>query len=76
MNNSSIKNIIICGNGLAGALSALALAKALPKTTNLTLIDTLCTHEKDIFFGNITSASTYAFLLSLGISEIEVLTQS
>ena len=34
MNNSSIKNIIICGNGLAGALSALALAKALPKTTN------------------------------------------
>lgn len=76
MNNSSIKNIIICGNGLAGALSALALAKALPKTTNLTLIDTLCAHEKDIFFGNITSASTYAFLLRLGISEIEVLTQS
>ena len=49
MNNSSIKNIVICGNGLAGALSALALSKALPKTTKLTLIDTLCTHEKDIF---------------------------
>lgn len=76
MNNSSIKNIVICGNGLAGALSALAISKALPKTTKLTLIDTLCTHEKDIFYGNITSASTYAFLLNLGISEIEVLTQT
>jgi tryptophan halogenase len=76
MNNSNIKNIIICGNGLAGVITTAALAKALPKETKLTLIDTLCTHEKDIFYGNVTSTSTYAFLLSLGITEIELLTQS
>ena len=56
MNNSTIKNIIICGNGLAGANNySFSTGQGTAKgTPNLTLIDTLCAHEKDIFYGNMS----------------------
>lgn len=69
----SIKTIAICGSGLAGVLCAAALANSLPDTIKLILIDMPGSDETDIFYGTVTSPTTYDFLLSIGITEPELL---
>ena len=71
-----IKTIAICGSGLAGGLCAASLVNTLPDTIRLILIDIPDSHEADIFYGTVTSPTTYDFLLSIGITEPELLTHS
>jgi len=68
-----IRKIVILGNGLAGHLSALALAKRLPQSIELILVKSNETVAQDVFYGNLTPSSTYDFLLGLGITEPELL---
>jgi len=56
-----IRKIVILGNGLAGHLSALALAKRLPQSIELILVKSDETVAQDVFYGNLTPSSTYDF---------------
>ena len=73
MSNHNVKHIAICGSGLAALLCAAALIKTLPPDINLSLLDIPGSDETDIFYGDVTSPSTYEFLLKIGIIEPELL---
>lgn len=76
MMNSSVNNITVFGNGLAGLLCVAKLKKVLPKSVELTYVESLKPNKTDIFFGTVTSPETYDFLLALGISEPDIFLQT
>ncbi len=57
-------------------MCAIALANRLPNDIEITLIDTADADATDVFYGNVTSQTSYDFLLSLGITEPELLLET
>lgn len=58
---------------MAGCLMALTLRQALPRDLRISVIDSGDDHEDDVFYGTVTSPAFYDFLLSLGLSEPDLL---
>lgn len=73
MTEHSMKKIAIFGNGFAGLLCAAKLVKILPEDIELTYIESSEVNNTDLFFGTVTSPTTYDFLLGLGITEPDIL---
>jgi len=73
MTKMAVKQIAIFGNGLAGLLCALKLNKVLPGSVELTYVEGSESNNTDIFFGTVTPPATYDFLLSLGLTEPDIL---
>ncbi len=65
----SLTHIAVCGAGLAGYMTAAALLRHLPATTQITLVVVDNEPAADIFYGNVTAPSAYNFNLSMGVSE-------
>lgn len=61
--------ILLLGNSLASYMCAAKLAAVLPEDIKLTFVETSTSNGSDIFYGNVTSPSTYTFLLDIGIGE-------
>ena len=76
MNAMPLKHIAICGAGLAGTLCAAAIKSVLPDGIKLSLIDIDGSDKADVFYGTASSPTIYDFLLSIGISEAELLPQT
>lgn len=76
MTEHSVKKIAIFGNGIAGLLCAAKLVKILPDNIELTYIESAEANKTDILFGTVTPATTYDFLLGLGITEPDILPQT
>ena len=54
-------------------MCALKLTRVLPKSVDLTYVEATKSSETDIFFGTVTPPSTYDFLLSLNLTEPDIL---
>lgn len=76
MSDPRVKTIAVLGAGFSGAMCAAALSARLPKDVEIYLIDVPRADETDVFFGTMTSPSTYDFLLKLGLTEPDILPQS
>lgn len=68
MQRSEMK-IVVCGGGLAGLMTALALKGALGTQYEIVLIDDGQANEADIVYGSVTSPTAYDFLRGLGLDE-------
>ncbi len=66
---NALAHIAICGAGLAGYMTAAALSRHLPATTQITLVVVDDRPAADIFYGSVTAPSAYAFNLSMGVAE-------
>ena len=75
MQRSEFK-IVICGGGLAGLMTALALGSALGKQYEITLIDDRTAADADIGYGSVTSPTAYDFLRGLGLDEPRLFSKS
>lgn len=71
-----IGHIVICGGGLAGRMTAAALSRQLPPSTQITLADCKDTSDTDLFYGSVTAPTSYAFNLSIGLSEPKLVLES
>lgn len=69
-------NIIICGGGLAGQMTAAALANQLPPKIAITLVDCPQSDACDPLYGGVTAPSAYDFNRAIGIAEPELILQS
>jgi len=76
MQESPFQRIVICGGGLAGVMCAAALSKALPSSIEITLVDSEGADGCDVFYGTVTTPSSYKFLLDIGIGEPHLLPRS
>ena len=68
MQRSEFK-IVICGGGLAGLMTVLALRGALSSDYQITLIDEGQDANDDIVYGSVTLPTAYDFLRGLGLDE-------
>ena len=68
MQRSELK-IVVCGGGLAGRMTALALEGALGTQYEIVLIDDGHANDADIVYGSVTSPTAYDFLRGLGLDE-------
>ncbi len=68
-----VERIVVCGGGLAGHLTAAALASQLPPTMQMTWIDASNSANSDVFYGSLTAPTAYTVNLSAGVSEPELL---
>lgn len=73
---TSIETILICGGGLAGNMTATALAHILPKDIELILLDVPGSSNTDMLYGTVTSPLSYNFHLKMGITEPELLLET
>lgn len=71
-----LAHIAICGAGLAAEMAAAALSQQLPPTIQITIAGTGGTVDSDLFYGNGTSPTAYAFNLAAGLSEPKLLLES
>ena len=76
VNYKPLRHIAICGAGLAGQMCLAALKTYLPKHVKITLIETPHDRDADILYGTVTDAGAYAFNLSVGVTEPDVVLQS
>lgn len=63
------KTILVCGAGLAGRLTAIALSNALGTAYRVVLVRDRAMPPEDMFYGSVTAPSGYDFLLSIGLDE-------
>ena len=68
MQRSEFK-IVICGGGLAGLMTALALHGALSSAYQIVLIDEGEDADDDLSYGSVTLPTAYDFLRGLGLDE-------
>ena len=73
MTSNPVKNIIICGTGIAAWMTAAALSKSLPTAIEITVLETQNSDRADLFYGSITPPPAYKFFLSLGLTEADLL---
>lgn len=76
MHQKAIAHVAICGAGLAGQICLAALKAYLPKHIKITLIETPHDRDADILYGTVTDAGAYAFNLSVGVTEPDVVLSS
>ncbi|MEP3890980.1 MAG: tryptophan 7-halogenase [Hellea sp.] len=72
MSHPPLQKILICGGGLASYMCAVALSRVMPPNIGITLIETPHADKTDVFFGTVTSPTSYNFLLNNGITEPEL----
>lgn len=75
MQRSDMK-IVVCGGGVAGLMTALALDGALGTQYEIVLIDDGHANEADVIYGSVTSPIAYDFLRGLGLDEPVLFSQS
>lgn len=68
--------IVICGSGLAGLMTALALEGALGPMYQIVLIDDGQTPGGEIIYGSVTAPTAYDFLRGLGLDEPTLFSRS
>lgn len=73
--NRPLERIVICGGGLAGALTTAVLAHQLPPSLQIVWIETRAT-DADVFYGNLTAPTAYTFNLSADVSEPDLLSST
>lgn len=61
--------ILICGEGLAAEMTVAALAAQLPPAIAILRVAAADQRGSDLFYGNVTAPSAYAFNLSVGVDE-------
>lgn len=69
------RHILICGGGLAAAMTVASLARQLARDTRITFVDT-GSPASDLFYGTVTAPSAYAFNLAAGVEEPAVVLRS
>ncbi len=74
--STPLRKIAVFGNGLAGQLCVAKLAQDLPDSIELIFVEATISNDEDIFYGSVTSPTSYDFLLSIGITEPELLPQT
>jgi tryptophan halogenase len=64
-----IGHILVCGNGLAAQMTLAMLARHLPAAMRLSQVVPPDPGSGDLFYGNVTAPSAYAFNLAAGVDE-------
>lgn len=67
------RKIVICGGGLAGRMTAAALAAYTCEALDITWLVCEPAADADIFYGNLAPPSAYAFNLALGVTEPDLI---
>lgn len=70
------RKIVVCGGGLAGCMTAAALAAYTSEALDITWIACKSATDADIFYGNLAPPSAYEFNLALGVAEPDLLLES
>jgi len=73
---SRLRHVVVCGAGLAGQLTAAALAKQLPKHIQVTWLKASGTDTRDFLYGSVTAPMAYDFNLSAGVTEPDLVLNS
>ena len=73
MIETPITTILVCGGGIAGEMTANALARKLPERVKVVLIEDGSALQTDFFYGNALLPRSYDFHLDLGLSEPDLL---
>lgn len=73
MTSEPVKTVALCGSGLALWMSAAALSRNLPDSVKITIVETGQNPVDDMFYGQVLPPQAYAFHLSIGLSEPELL---
>ncbi|KQM86289.1 hypothetical protein ASE67_10650 [Sphingomonas sp. Leaf23] len=71
-----IGQVLVCGNGLAARMTLAALARQLPPSTAIAWVRAGEQEASDLFYGTVTGPSAYAFNLSAGVDERQVILDS
>lgn len=71
-----VGRILVCGDGLAARMTLAVLARQLPPTTAILWARGARQDDSDLFYGNVTGPSAYAFNLSAGVDERQVMLDS
>lgn len=69
----AVRKIVICGGGLAGRMTAAALAAYTCEALDITWLACQSATDADIFYGNLAPPSAYAFNLALGVTEPDLI---
>lgn len=73
---SPLRHIVVCGTGLAGQMTAAALAHQVPEPVRITWLKVAGTHTRDCLYGNVTAPTAYDFNLSVAIAEPDLILNS
>jgi len=71
-----VGRVLVCGDGLAAWMALAALARQLPASTAIVWVRAGEQGSSDLFYGNVTGPSAYAFNLSVGVDERQVMLDS
>ncbi|GGX57128.1 tryptophan halogenase [Litorimonas cladophorae] len=71
-----LRKIAVFGNGLAGQMCVAKLVQDLPQNIEVVFVESPTPSGEDIFYGTVTSPSSYDFLLNIGITEPVLLPQT
>jgi tryptophan 7-halogenase len=64
-----LSRVLVCGHGLAAAMTVAALARALPAATRLDWLKTGNAPDSDMLYGTVTAPSAYEFNRAAGVEE-------
>lgn len=73
MASGPLTTVLLCGGGLSLWMTAAALRRSLPETVEITIVETSVNPVEDMFYGQVLPPQAYAFHLSIGLSEPELL---
>lgn len=73
---ATIGRVLVCGDGLAARMALAALARQLPASIAIAWVRAGGQDATDLFYGNVTGPSAYAFNLSVGVDERQVMLDS
>lgn len=68
-----IQTVALCGSGLALWMTAAAMARSVPDSVDITIVETGINPAADMLYGHVLPPQAYAFHLSIGVSEPELL---
>jgi tryptophan 7-halogenase len=67
--NAPIERTVVCGGGLAGHMTAAALARQLPPAMQIAWVNHPDSSDADLFYGSVGPPAAYAFNLAAGVAE-------
>lgn len=71
-----VRQIVICGAGLAAQVTLAALARQLPESIRLTFVRVGNAPATDLFYGSVTGPTAYAFHRTAGLEEPRLILES
>ena len=74
--SAPIEHIVVCGSGLAARMTLAALSRQLPSAIRMTFVEVGDTSGTDLFYGNATGPTAYAFNRSAGLEEPKLVLES